>query len=115
MSNDPYRPPAAPPPLPAPGSGRLGDDAGVRLLIPVGRSLWAVAAGYLGLFAFLILPAPVSLLVSLIAIRKIQESRQTAKPLYGMGRAVFGLVMGVIGCLALLFAIYFYFVARRRF
>jgi len=104
-----------PPPLSAPGAGRLGDDAGVRLLIPVGRSLWAVAAGYLGLFSFVILPAPFSLLVSLVAIRKIKESRQTATPLYGMGRAMFGLVMGIIGSLFLLLGVYAYFrVGHRR-
>ncbi|MFD0893454.1 hypothetical protein KBB96_18665 [Luteolibacter ambystomatis] len=114
MSNDPYRTPAAPPPLPPPSSGRIGDDMGMRLLLPVGRSMWAVAAGYLGLFSFFILPAPFSLLVSLIAIRKIKESRQTAKPLHGMGRAVFGLVMGILGTLALLFALYLNFVARSR-
>ena len=38
-----------PPGLPVP-TPRIGDDAGIRMLLPVGRSGWAIAAGYLGLF-----------------------------------------------------------------
>src|SRR3954464_7889163 len=30
----------------------IGQDAGIRMLIPVGRSGWAIASGYLGLFSF---------------------------------------------------------------
>jgi hypothetical protein len=81
-----------PPPQPA-----LGDDAGVRMLLPVGRSGWAIAAGYLGLFGLAILPAPLALVVSLVAIRDIRRSRATGSPKHGMGRAIFGLVVGVLG------------------
>ena len=38
--------------------GDLGDDAAMRMLLPVGRSGWAIAAGYLGLFSLIVLPAP---------------------------------------------------------
>jgi hypothetical protein len=34
----------------------LGDNAGMRLLLPVGQSGWAIAAGYLGLFSLLCCP-----------------------------------------------------------
>ena len=86
---------AQPPPLPVkPG---IGDDLGMRLLLPVGRSGWAIAAGYLGLFSMVIVPAPVALIVSLVAIRDIRKSRKSAKTKYGMGRAIFGLVMGLLG------------------
>jgi hypothetical protein len=85
-----------PPALPAPPT-RMGDDAGIRMLLPVGRSGWAIAAGYLGLFSLMVLPAPLALIVSLVAIRDIRKSRDTAVPKYGMGRAVFGLIMGVLG------------------
>src|SRR4051812_21407307 len=38
-----------------PGERRdIGDDAGMRMLLPVGRSGWAIAAGYLGLFSFVV-------------------------------------------------------------
>jgi hypothetical protein len=106
MTENPYTPPAGspvPPPLSAPPvSAGIGDDAGVRMLIPVGRSGWAIAAGYLGLFSLVVVPAPVSLVVSLLAIRDIRRSRHTGKVKHGMGRAIFGLVMGILGTLILL-------------
>ena len=84
-------------PLPAPGQPggppRIGDDAGMRWLLPVGRSPWAIVAGYLGLFSFLVIPAPVALIVSLIAWRDLRRHPHT----HGMGRVIFGLVMGGLG------------------
>ena len=67
------------------------------MLLPVGRSGWAIAAGYLGLFSLVILPAPLALIISIIAMRDIKKSRAATTPKYGMGRAVFGLIMGVLG------------------
>ena len=46
------------------------------------------------------LPSPASLSV-IIAIRAIRRSKQSAKVKHGLGRAVFGLVMGILGTLAL--------------
>ncbi len=98
----------SPPPLPQAWgvpkpSPRLGDDAGMRLLLPVGRSGWAIAAGYLGLFALIVLPAPVALIVSIIAIVDIQKSRTSDHPKHGMGRAIFGLITGLAGTAFLLY------------
>lgn len=76
-------------------SERLGDNAGIRMLMPVGRSIWAIIAGYLGLFAVLVIPAPFAIIVGVIAI--VDICRHPEK--HGMGRAIFGIVMGVIGCL----------------
>jgi ABC-type nitrate/sulfonate/bicarbonate transport system permease component len=73
----------------------------MRLLLPVGRSAWAIAAGYLGLFSFVLIPAPISIIISLIAIRDIRRSKLSAKAKHGMGRAIFGLVMGILGTLLL--------------
>lgn len=103
---------AAPPPLPqqpyppAPGGVRpppyvpqkpIDQDPGVRMLLPVGRSGWAIAAGYLGLFSVLGCFAPISLVVSIIAIRDIKAHPER----HGMGRAVFGLIMGILGSILL--------------
>lgn len=100
-----------PPPLPPqqgpPPAQHLGDDAGIRLLLPVGRSGWAIAAGYLGLFSLIVLPAPISLLVSIIAIRDIRKSKGSAHPKHGMGRAIFGLIMGILGTTLILLALLF--------
>ena len=99
--------PEVPPPLelkplpPVPPPARLGDDAGVRWLLPVGRSGWAIAAGYLGLFAFLILPAPLALLAGILAVRDIRR-----RPgIHGMGRAIFGIVIGALGTTVLVLVI----------
>lgn len=107
MSENPYTSPAGSPVSPPmPVQAGLGADAGIRLLIPVGRSGWAIAAGYLGLFSLVALPAPISLVVSLLAIRDINRSKHTAKMKHGMGRAIFGLVMGVLGTLVLALALF---------
>lgn len=100
-------PPSLPPQLPPPAAQHLGDDAGIRLLLPVGRSGWAIAAGYLGLFSLIVLPAPISLLVSIIAIRDIRKSKGSAHPKHGMGRAIFGLIMGILGTTLILSALLF--------
>jgi len=89
-----------PPPIPVAGTRQLGDDAGMRMLLPVGRSGWAIAAGYVGLISVLMLPAPLAVILSIIAIRDIRKSRLTQQRKYGYGRAVFGFVMGVLGTLA---------------
>jgi hypothetical protein len=75
----------------------IGQDPGMRWLLPVGRSGWAIAAGYLGLFSFIILPAPIALIISIIAIMDIRKHPQR----HGMGRAIFGLVMGIVGSVVL--------------
>lgn len=79
----------------------LGDDAGMRLLLPVGRSGWAIAAGYLGLISVLCIPAPLALIAGILAI--LEMRRDPTK--HGMGRAIFGLVMGGIGTLGIVLAL----------
>lgn len=77
-----------------------GDDEAAsaieRMVLPVGRPASAIAAGYLGLFSVLPFFGIAAIVVSLVALRTLKR-----KPhLSGRGRAVFGLVMGVIGTLA---------------
>lgn len=97
-------PPPVPPPVPVrPGFSQLpppkpiGDDAMMRMLLPVGRSGWAIAAGYLGLLSFLGIFAPFALLTGVLAVLDIRRNPQK----HGMGRAIFGIVMGVLGSAAL--------------
>jgi hypothetical protein len=101
----PIPPPSSPPPLPPPPPQpkRLGDDAAMRMLLPVGRSAWAIAAGYLGLFSLIVLPAPLAILVSVVAIWDVRRSQSSPHPKHGMGRAIFGLVMGILGTAIILF------------
>ena len=79
----------------------LGENAGMRLLLPGGRSFWAIAAGYAGLFAVLFLPAPIALILGIIAIYDIK----THPKRHGMGRAIFGVVMGAIFTVLLILAV----------
>lgn len=99
--------PAMPPPMPAQPMGyyqppasapSLGNDPTMRMVLPVGRSLWAIAAGYLGLFSILGCAGPFALVVSIIAIIDIKRHPDRR----GMGRAIFGLIMGIIGTLLVL-------------
>ena len=71
----------------------IGQDPGMRWLLPVGRSGWAIAAGYLGLFSFVPFFAPIALIISVVALMDIKKHPQR----HGMGRAIFGLVMGILG------------------
>ena len=80
----------------------LGEDRLMRALLPVGRSGWAIAAGYLGIFALLAVPAPFALLAGLLAMRDIRRNPKK----HGMGRAVFAIVMGAIGTLVLAFFLF---------
>jgi predicted acyltransferase len=67
------------------------------MLLPVGRSGWAIAAGYLGLISVLCIPSPFALLAGILAVREMRRNPKKR----GMGRAVFGIVMGGIGTIAL--------------
>jgi len=71
----------------------IGDDPLMRAILPVGRSSWAIGAGYLGLCSLLAFPGPISVVVGVIAIVDIR--RHPGK--HGMGRAIFGIAMGLIG------------------
>jgi hypothetical protein len=74
----------------------MEDDAGIRMLLPVGRSGWAIAAGYVGLFSVLLFPAPLALALGILGVWDIRRSCGTSKRKYGLGRAIFGIVMGAI-------------------
>ncbi len=93
---------SSPPTLPGPISRAelaedLGQNAGVRMLIPVGRSHWAIMAGYfglLGLFPLLgLILAPAAIFCGVKAIRHIKRDPRQ----HGMGRAVTGIVLGALG------------------
>ncbi len=91
------------------------DDPPMRMILPVGRSFLAIAAGYAGLFPLLVLvlaiagvgaelfsvlvvvPAPLALLLGILAIRDLRQRPDKL----GMDRAVFGVVMGALGSIVL--------------
>jgi hypothetical protein len=74
------------------------DSALLRMVLPVGRSWLAIAAGYLGLFALVLIPAPLALIVGVLAILDLRAHPEK----HGMGRAIFGVVAGLLGTIALI-------------
>ena len=64
----------------------------MRWALPVGRSGWAIAAGYAGLFSVLVFPAPIALVLGVVAIIDIKRHPER----HGMGRAIFGVTMGAL-------------------
>jgi uncharacterized RDD family membrane protein YckC len=80
------------PPLPVSAGVRSSD-----WLLPTGRSGWAIAAGYLGLFSLLLVPAPFALGAGVLGLRDIRRNPR----LGGRGRAIFGIVMGSLFSIAL--------------
>lgn len=76
----------------------LGESSLARMMLPVGRSMWAIAAGYLGLFSLILCPAPLALVIGIIAIWHLKRNPH----LHGMGRAIFGVVMGALGTIGLI-------------
>jgi len=66
-------------------------------IIPSRTSGWAIAAGYVGMFAVLFFPAPIALLLGWMALWDCDE-----RSLEGKGRAIFAIVMGAVFSLLLL-------------
>ena len=77
----------------------IENDPAMRMLLPVGRSVWAVLAGYAGLFAVLGIFAPVALILGIVAL--VDLKRHPEK--HGKGRAIFAVVMGTVFSLILVF------------
>lgn len=90
----PGGPYASPVGMPPPA---LEDNMALRWIVPIGHSLWAIAAGYLGLFSLVCFPAPLALFCSLMAIRDLRRNPR----LSGWGRAILGLVLGTLGTIGL--------------
>jgi hypothetical protein len=81
--------------LPPPPRGDSNES--LKWVLPVGRSGFAIAAGYLGLFSILILPAPIALVIGILALRDLKKN----PALGGAGRAWFGIIAGGLGTLFL--------------
>jgi hypothetical protein len=77
----------------------IDNSPGMRMLVPIGRSWLAIAAGYLGLFALVLVPAPLALIVGILAIVDLRKHPEK----FGMGRAVFGTVTGLLGTIGLVY------------
>jgi hypothetical protein len=79
--------------------GSFSRPVALALVVPVALLYPVYAAGYLGLVSVLVLPAPLALFTGILGIRDIRRHPQKR----GMGRSIFGVVMGALGTAALLF------------
>lgn len=71
----------------------------MRWIIPIGTSVWAILAGYAGLISFGCCPlGPLAVVFGSVAIYDIQRNPKIG----GMGRAIFGIVSGLITSIALI-------------
>jgi hypothetical protein len=68
------------------------NDPAMRLLLPVGRSVYSIIAGYLGLVSPLVCTAPFAIIFGVLALLDLKKRPE----LSGRGRAIFGIVMGTI-------------------
>ena len=80
------------PRYPSPSQSGTTDPA-LRYVVPVDVTPLALIAGYLGLFSLIIFPAPLALILGIVAIRQIKKSNGQ---LHGLGRAWFAVIMGAI-------------------
>jgi hypothetical protein len=94
-SSSPYASPQFEPSLPQnPAQQGMGQNAGMRVILPVGQSGWAIAAGYLGLLIF---PGPLAIVISIIAWLDIRKSKLSGTPKHGILRVIVGLGGGLVG------------------
>jgi hypothetical protein len=76
------------------GGGDASAEEGLKWLVPVGRSGWAIAAGYLGLLScFPLVGALFGILAVVAGILALRASRRDPR-LGGQGRAIFGIILG---------------------
>ena len=68
----------------------IDDTPTMRMILPIGRSILAILAGYAGLFSILLFPAPIALTLGILAVIDIKRHPEK----HGMGRAVFALIAG---------------------
>jgi hypothetical protein len=99
-------PPPPPPPLiqqrqslPPQPAGQV--DPALGVLVPLGVDPMALIAGYVGLFSIVLVPAPVALLLGLMALGRLKADPKAR----GAGRAWFAVIAGAIGSIGLLFLI----------
>ena len=75
--------PPPPPPKPAPAPSHVTTDHGVELLIPINRTGWSIAAGYLGLFSLLPFIGILAIIISGIAFPSIFQISITFEMPFG--------------------------------
>ena len=67
-------------------------DETMKYLIPVNPSVWAIVAGYVGLFSILAIPAPFAIITGIVALKDLKKNPTKS----GHVRAWFAIIIGSI-------------------
>jgi hypothetical protein len=78
------------------------DDPAMEFIVPLNTSALAIAAGYVGLISVLCIPAPLAVLLGILALRQLNRNPK----LHGRYRAIFALVMGILCSIPIPFILY---------
>lgn len=73
-------------------------NAALRLIVPVGRSGWAITSGYLGLLSLLPFFGVFAVITGILALKDIKKHPDK----HGKGRAWFGIIIGSLATLVYL-------------
>ena len=90
--------PYTPPQQQSVEGSRMEDDMALRMLLPIGRSIHAIIAGYLGLLSLgCCALGPFAIVFGVLAIIDIRKNPKKG----GIVRAIVGIVLGTLGTLGL--------------
>jgi len=90
--------PYASPQQPSAPTSNMEDDLGIRMLIPVGRSVHSIIAGYLGLLSLgCCALGPFAIIFGVLAVLDIRKNPKKG----GIVRAILGIVLGTLSSLGL--------------
>ncbi|MFZ3009512.1 MAG: hypothetical protein WA030_00630 [Candidatus Microsaccharimonas sp.] len=77
---------------PAPTPQKSSEDKVLEWVLPINRSGWAIAAGYVAMFSFpLLFIAPIALILGIIGLLDAKKKQKLGK-----GRSIFAIVYGGI-------------------
>ena len=68
------------------------NDASLGYIVPINTSIWAIFASYVALLSLVMFPAPIALILGIIALIDIKKH----PGMRGKGRAIFAIIMGVL-------------------
>ncbi|MFY9228101.1 MAG: DUF4190 domain-containing protein [Candidatus Microsaccharimonas sp.] len=84
---------------PAPTPQKSSEEKALEWILPINRSGWAIAAGYVAMFSFpLLFIAPIALILGIVGLLHANKKQKLGK-----GRAIFAIVYG--GIMTVLFLI----------
>ena len=84
------------------------DNAVLRLLVPIGRSGWAILAGYFGLLSLIPFVGLLALALGIVAVCDLKKHPDK----HGAGRAWFGIIAG--GLSVLIYGVLFFAAVAGR-